>query len=90
VNLLSTSTQNRTFVSDPQLDAALKAANAAADVSTQRTAMRVVSERVSALVPMVAQYRAPLHWFWNDDVQGVALGLSYGVMRLEDVRKQRG
>jgi hypothetical protein len=52
--------------------------------------MRVVSERVSALVPMVAQYRAPLHWFWNDDVQGVALGLSYGVMRLEDVRKERG
>jgi peptide/nickel transport system substrate-binding protein len=90
VNLLSTSTQNRTFVSDPQLDAALKAANAAADVSTQRAAMRVVSERVSALVPMVAQYRAPLHWFWNDDVQGVALGLSYGVMRLEDVRKERG
>lgn len=85
--LLSGSPQNLSFLSDPEMDAALREANATDDVAKQKGGMEKVAKRAAQLVPAVLQYRAPFNWFWQENVQGVELGLTNGVIRFEDVQK---
>jgi len=85
--LTAGSPQNVYFIDDPELTTAVRAANSTDDVAAQKAAMKTVSERLAATVPMVVQYRVPLNWFWQKNVQGVDLGLSWGVIRFENVTK---
>jgi peptide/nickel transport system substrate-binding protein len=86
-NLLTGSPQNLSYLSDPQMDAALREANATEDVAKQKEGMRKVAERASQLVPAVLLYRTPLNWFWQKNVEGVELSLTSGVIQFENVGK---
>lgn len=68
--LLPTSTQDVSFMSDPQVNTAMKAALSTSDASAQMSQMKIVAQRLNADLPYIPEYVAPFNWWANNSVKG--------------------
>ncbi|MET0887400.1 MAG: ABC transporter substrate-binding protein [Mycetocola sp.] len=68
---LSTSTTNYSFLNDPAMDDAIKAANSTADPAKVKDAMATVAQRFNANMPFLITYRLASAVWLKDNLKGV-------------------